>query len=172
MKFGASALLGLVAVTCADAFSINPHANLVQQKLAQVQSSEAAAATNHWRAPMNMVAGGAERSYGEDYYDGMCLACWCEVASCLWPVQTSVTRYARSALFIASSRWQDINSLMSFSLTHSFFLRFVPTSLLICSCSTDRRLCFADESFTFCFQNNELLVHLSGFSILKTTAII
>ena len=73
MRFGVSALLGLVALTCADAFSVNPHTGLVQQKLARVQQQqqEAAGANNHWRAPMKMVAGGAERAYGEDYYDGM-----------------------------------------------------------------------------------------------------
>jgi len=71
MKFGATALLGLLltASSSSDAFSINPHTRLVQQKLADVAA--AAANNNNWRAPMNMVAGGAERAYGEDYYDGM-----------------------------------------------------------------------------------------------------
>jgi hypothetical protein len=26
-----------------------------------------------WRPPMQMVAGGAEKAYGEEYYDGMCM---------------------------------------------------------------------------------------------------
>ena len=26
--------------------------------------------TDVWRPPMNMVAGGAEKAYGEEYYDG------------------------------------------------------------------------------------------------------
>ena len=28
-----------------------------------------------WRPPMNMVAGGAERAYGQEYYEGACLVC-------------------------------------------------------------------------------------------------
>lgn len=71
MKFGASALLGLLLMNGADAFSINrPHARLVQeQKLANV-AAQNINNNNNWRAPMKMVAGGAERAYGEDYYDG------------------------------------------------------------------------------------------------------
>ena len=66
MKFGTSALVGLLMglVGTTDAFSVNPHRALVQQKIAQVQDDVG------WRAPMSMVAGGAERAYGEDYYDG------------------------------------------------------------------------------------------------------
>ena len=75
MKFGKSALAGLLMgiAGTADAFSISPHSTLVQ-KLGRVHDDDAAAAasTNYssWRAPMKMVAGGAERAYGEDYYDG------------------------------------------------------------------------------------------------------
>jgi len=28
-----------------------------------------------WRPPMNMVAGGAERAYGDEYYDGKAVPC-------------------------------------------------------------------------------------------------
>lgn len=87
MKFGKSALVGLLMgiAGTADAFSISPHTALVQ-KLGRVQddatSAVAAASTNYssWRAPMKMVAGGAERAYGEDYYDGTytcCNVCGC-----------------------------------------------------------------------------------------------
>ena len=76
MKFGASALLGflLVASTSpgAAAFSVHPRTTtLVQQKLAQVQQPQQhASETGGWRSPLQMVAGGAEKAYGEDYYDG------------------------------------------------------------------------------------------------------
>ena len=75
MKFGKSALMGLLlgVAGTADAFSIGPHAPQVK-KLGRVYDEAAAAAVstnnNSWRAPMQMVAGGAERAYGEDYYDG------------------------------------------------------------------------------------------------------
>ena len=69
MKFGTCTLVGalLLAVGC-DAF--NPHKITVQQKLVAAQE---AAAAHGWKAPMNMVAGGAERQYGDDYYDGECV---------------------------------------------------------------------------------------------------
>jgi len=79
MKLGASALLGFllaVASPRADAFSVHPHTpTVVQQKLAQVQQKQQQASETGggWRSPLQMVAGGAEKAYGEDYYDGALL---------------------------------------------------------------------------------------------------
>lgn len=38
-----------------------------------------------WRPPMKMVAGGAERAYGEEYYDGMFMECvFLDRTNCCW----------------------------------------------------------------------------------------
>jgi hypothetical protein len=68
MKFGKATLLGvLLLASSSDAFSINPHKTAVQKALVSAQEATTVA---QWRAPMNMVAGGAERAYGDDYYEG------------------------------------------------------------------------------------------------------
>ena len=91
MKFGKSALMGLLlgVAGTADAFSIGPHAPQVK-KLGRVYDEAAAAAVstnnNSWRAPMQMVAGGAERAYGEDYYDGKYIFCY--ICGCNWLLVT------------------------------------------------------------------------------------
>lgn len=82
MKFGTPVLLGFLlaaggSTSCCAAFSINPHKTAVQKALSNVVNTACAQqkqeATASLRAPMNMVAGGAERAYGDDYYDGACV---------------------------------------------------------------------------------------------------
>jgi hypothetical protein len=64
------ALIGLLSsASTAYAFSPigkNPLHNQVMQARENVASSPL------WRPPMNMVAGGAEKAYGQEYYEGAC----------------------------------------------------------------------------------------------------
>ena len=62
MKFQV-ALLTLLAAS-AEAFS--PKAFVPKSSL----KNEGASGSDLWRPPMNMVAGGAERAYGDEYYEG------------------------------------------------------------------------------------------------------
>jgi hypothetical protein len=92
MMFGSSMLLRgsfwlvfLISACCTDAFHVHPATSastLIQKQMAQVlqqqqeaQPTTTTTKTNPWRVPrtMNMVAGGAERAYGDDYYDGTCV---------------------------------------------------------------------------------------------------
>ena len=68
MKFLSAAILGLVAST-AQAFSPK---NFVPQPGSGVLVPGSSENTDSglWRPPMNMVAGGAERAYGQEYYEG------------------------------------------------------------------------------------------------------
>jgi hypothetical protein len=61
MKFQI-ALMSLLAAT-ATAFS--PRAIVTPNKNKAPEQHSAL-----WRPPMNMVAGGAEKAYGQEYYDG------------------------------------------------------------------------------------------------------
>ena len=61
MKFQV-ALLTLLAAS-AEAFS--PKAFVPK-----TTTSNVAPESNLWRPPMNMVAGGAEKAYGDEYYEG------------------------------------------------------------------------------------------------------
>lgn len=69
------ALVGLVATaSSASAFTPPKPFGLERYKIAkqEIESGEKDP-TQHpalWRPPMKMVAGGAERAYGDDYYDG------------------------------------------------------------------------------------------------------
>jgi hypothetical protein len=73
MKFVAAAVLVLLGSSSVDAFSPRAFARtpgsslLVPTSSSQQQSEEE---KNGWRVPMNMVAGGAERAYGQEYYEG------------------------------------------------------------------------------------------------------
>lgn len=58
------ALVGLLA-SSAVAFSLKKLSLPGSPMTSSVSSSPL------WRPPMNMVAGGAERAYGDEYYDGM-----------------------------------------------------------------------------------------------------
>jgi hypothetical protein len=91
MKFGSSVLRGslwlVLLSSCADAFHVRHSPSLVQKQMAQVfqpanhavlsnddnkHKQTSTSTTNPWIVPrtMSMVAGGAERAYGDDYYDG------------------------------------------------------------------------------------------------------
>jgi hypothetical protein len=87
MKFGTLTLCAVLLASTghSDAFSIhNPHRTAVQKALIAAQEATAAnlASTNALKSPIGMVAGGAERAYGDDYYDGM-LPKLCWRASCV-----------------------------------------------------------------------------------------
>jgi hypothetical protein len=71
MKIQAAALCLLA--TGASAFS--PKAFLPNKNGLMVPPSAQDDNSNSplWRPPMNMVAGGAERSYGQEYYEGALL---------------------------------------------------------------------------------------------------
>ena len=59
------AVIGLLACTFHVATAFSPKAFVPKsQSLVTPQSPGV------WRPPMNMVAGGAEKAYGEEYYDG------------------------------------------------------------------------------------------------------
>lgn len=58
------AVLGLLASTAQVATAFSPKAFVPKKSLVTPQSPDV------WRPPMNMVAGGAEKAYGEEYYDG------------------------------------------------------------------------------------------------------
>lgn len=62
MKFQV-ALLSLLAIS-AEAFS--PKAFVPKT----TTTNNGGANSELWRPPMNMVAGGAEKAYGEEYYEG------------------------------------------------------------------------------------------------------
>lgn len=69
MKFQV-AIIGLIAGSC-GVTAFTPPKPFGLEKLAKLPVSEDP--TQHsalWRPPMKMVAGGAERAYGDDYYDG------------------------------------------------------------------------------------------------------
>jgi hypothetical protein len=63
------ALIGLLSsASTAYGFSPvgkNPLLNQVMQARENVAASQ-----SQWRPPMNMVAGGAEKAYGQEYYEG------------------------------------------------------------------------------------------------------
>jgi hypothetical protein len=67
------ALLGLLAVG-ASAFSPKPLVTVPSKSIITSSTEHAGL----WRPPMNtvakMVAGGAEKAYGEEYYDGTSLS--------------------------------------------------------------------------------------------------
>jgi len=113
MKLGASALLGFllaVASPGADAFSVHRHTptTLVQQTLAQVQQKQQQASETGggWRSPLQMVAGGAEKAYGEDYYDGAFLVS-------LLPLNQKATRF-----------WESLSDLLLASVFGMLFCGF------------------------------------------------
>jgi hypothetical protein len=60
-KTAALCLVAATACTVSDAFNPKPFVSKIRS-------------TNEWRAPMKtptqMVAGGAEKAYGEEYYEG------------------------------------------------------------------------------------------------------
>lgn len=68
------ALLGLLLASTAEAFSPKP----LVTKMAEL-TKDVTPNSGVWRAPMNMVAGGAERAQRDEYYEGTfknCPAVW------------------------------------------------------------------------------------------------
>jgi hypothetical protein len=87
MKFGTLTLCAVLLASTGHsaAFSIhNPHRTAVQKALIAAQEATAATLTSNSaiKSPIGMVAGGAERAYGDDYYDGMCHK-FCGRARCM-----------------------------------------------------------------------------------------
>jgi hypothetical protein len=82
MKFNV-AVVGLFAVLgCTDVSAFSPR-NFVSNKSGlmipiignlkeQQQQEKEKQQSPLWRPPMKMVAGGAERAYGQEYYEGAC----------------------------------------------------------------------------------------------------
>ena len=68
MKFLSAAILCLVASTAQafspKAFVPRPGSGVLVPGSSENNDGEL------WRPPMNMVAGGAERAYGQEYYEG------------------------------------------------------------------------------------------------------
>lgn len=65
-----TAFLGLISCTAASAFSpMSPNGVEVNPT---------------WRAPMKMAAGGAERAYGQEYYEGASVCCAVFAVLCLY----------------------------------------------------------------------------------------
>ena len=65
MKFTFGALCSLLLTSSAAAFGPKP---LVLPKTTKAASADASSLL--WRPPMNMAAGGAERAYQDEYYEG------------------------------------------------------------------------------------------------------
>jgi hypothetical protein len=88
MKFR-SAVAGLFAVLgCTDVSAFSPR-NVVANKSGLMVPSastlkELQQQSPLWRPPMNMVAGGAERAYGQEYYEGAWIASNKKYCSCVW----------------------------------------------------------------------------------------
>lgn len=61
-----SALVGLLSCSAASAFSPSVNSNNRRSNLIVPDAADSAL----WRAPMQMAAGGAERAYGQEYYEG------------------------------------------------------------------------------------------------------
>ena len=72
MKFGQSALLAVLvlATSSCDAFSIRSKSTTAVQKAILTAQHQEKGISLAKSSPMSMVAGGAERAYGDDYYDG------------------------------------------------------------------------------------------------------
>jgi hypothetical protein len=108
MKFGTLTLCAVLLASTGQsaAFSIhNPHRTAVQKALIAAQEATAAASaiTNAIKSPIGMVAGGAERAYGDDYYDGM----WhnfCWRGSCVHVLSSCSDSARVSFVFYRSSR--------------------------------------------------------------------
>jgi hypothetical protein len=71
MKVGSAVLLSVLAAAstcCCDAFRIHSHPTPVATLSNSGKTSLIVPSSNH---ELRMVAGGAERAYGDDYYEGM-----------------------------------------------------------------------------------------------------
>jgi hypothetical protein len=66
MKFGIKVVIALIFATSADAFQVKPALSVVQRHIEAVNEL----------VTRPMAAGGAERAYGDDYYDGAFDAVW------------------------------------------------------------------------------------------------